>query len=234
MVITDAIILVQRQYEYNMFYCQIAARRRNINSMSQGNTRIRLGELEDSHIARFLELSRDPELIRTMGWRPFARGEKDRFLETAKVLTLPGGDGDETKFFSIIAEAANSAVGYIVIKGIGPATDCAEIGLAIMDKGYRGRGIGGKALWLASEYAFGELGLNMLGLTVFPENLTAIKTYERLGFKKKELLPDSWRMPDGTYADTWLMELERDNASGGGDPARCAKCRKRDDCSRRK
>jgi RimJ/RimL family protein N-acetyltransferase len=202
--------------------------------MSRGNTRIKLGELEDSHIARFIELSDDPELIRTMGWRPFAPGEKDRFFETTMILSLPGCDGGETKFFSIIIEADNSAVGYVIIKGIDPETDCAEIGIAIMDKDYRGRGIGGKALWLAGEYAFGELGLNMLGLTVFPENGHAINTYQKLGFKKQELLRDSWRMPDGTYTDMWLMELEKDDAGSGVDPARCADCRKRNDCSRRK
>ena len=79
-----------------------------------------------------------------------------------------------------------------------------------MDKEYRGQGYGTEALKTAVSYAHNELGLNLLGLTVFPSNTKAIRAYEKVGFHKTELLKDSWLLPDGEYADMWLMELRYD------------------------
>jgi len=78
-----------------------------------------------------------------------------------------------------------------------------------MEKGYRNRGYGTEALKLTAQYAFNELGLALLGLTVFPSNQRAIRAYEKVGFRKREILKQSWQMPSGKYADMWLMELTR-------------------------
>ena len=79
-----------------------------------------------------------------------------------------------------------------------------------MEKEYRGQGYGTEALKLALDYAFNELGLALLGLTVFPSNERAIRAYEKVGFKRKEVLEKSWLMPDGEYADMLLMEVTQD------------------------
>ena len=78
-----------------------------------------------------------------------------------------------------------------------------------MDKDYRGKGLGTKALKLAAEYAFGELEIAHLVLTVFPENTAAIRSYEKVGFKQTDILKESWEMPDGSFADMVVMELTR-------------------------
>jgi len=184
-------------------------------------TRVYLGELTERHIARFLELSADPELVDTMGWRPFGPGETSRFLEAARLLTLPYCHQDGCHIFSIVNATNDKAVGYLSVKGINRAGKSAEIGIAVMEKACRSRGFGGEALRLAVEYAFGEMGLALLGLTVFPSNQRAIGAYEKLGFRKRELLENSWQMPDGEYADMWLMELTSDDwrhAAGSQQP----------------
>ena len=79
-----------------------------------------------------------------------------------------------------------------------------------MEREYRGQGYGTEALRHVVDYAFNKLDLILIGLTVFPSNQRAIRAYEKVGFQKIEILEDSWLLPDGGYADMWLMELSRD------------------------
>ena len=78
-----------------------------------------------------------------------------------------------------------------------------------MEKEYRNQGHGTEALRLALEYAFGELGLGLVALTVFPDNGRAISAYEKVGFKATRVLERSWLQPNGEYADLLLMEATR-------------------------
>ena len=154
-----------------------------------------------------MSLSGDPKLIATMGWEPFRPNEKDRFINFCKVLTLPNLKDSESIVFSIINTINDKPIGYVSIKGIDKVKGRAEIGIAIMDTEYRGKEYGTEALKQAVNYAFNELGLTLLGLTVFPSNQRAIKAYGKAGFNKTELLRNSWLLPSGEYADMLLMEL---------------------------
>ena len=173
-------------------------------------TRVYLSPLQDEHIDRYMALSDDPELIATMGWRPFGPDEKERFTQFSQVLTLPNLDGGKAIVFSIINAADNKAIGYTSIIGISETEARAEVGIAIMEREYRGQGYGTEALRHVVDYAFNELGLTLLGLTVFPSNQRAIRAYEKVGFRKTEILEDSWLLPGGEYADMWVMEMSRD------------------------
>ena len=170
-------------------------------------SRVYLSNLNEDHIARYMSMSADPELVSTMGWKPFRDGEKDRFLQAAEVLTVPHCKNGKAITFSIITAINRKAIGYISIKGIDAAASCAEIGIAIIDKEYRDQGYGTEALRKAVDYAYNELGLTFLGLTVFTSNQKAIRAYEKVGFQKKDLLKDSWLLPNGEYTDMWLMEI---------------------------
>ena len=173
-------------------------------------TRVYLAPLEDEHIDHYMSLSEDLDLIATMGWRPFGPNEKERFIQFSQVLTLPDLDSDKVKVFSIISVAGDKAIGYVSIKGICETEARAEVGIAIMEREYRGQGYGTEVLKHVVDYAFKKLGLNLLGLTVFPSNQRAIRAYEKVGFRKTEFLQDSWLLPDGEYANIWVMELSRD------------------------
>ena len=82
--------------------------------------------------------------------------------------------------------------------------------IAIMDAAYRGRGLGTEALRQAAEYAFRELEVSHLVLTVFPDNTPSMRSYEKLGFETTEILKESWELPDETFADMCVMELTRE------------------------
>jgi len=176
----------------------------------KSETRVYLVPLEDEHIYRYMSFSDDPELITTMGWRPFGSDERERFIKFTQVLTLPNLVSVKATVSSIISVANDKAIGYVSIKGIDEIEARAEIGIAIMEREYRGQGYGTEALKQAVDYAFNTLGLNLLGLTVFLSNQRAIRAYEKTGFRKTQVLKDSWLLPNGEYADMWLMELSRD------------------------
>ena len=172
---------------------------------------VRLAPLEDSHVTRYLPLSADPVLIDTMGWKPFDPDDAERFLRYVENITVPHLMGGRTVALSIVSTVDDTPVGYLSLKGVREGGTGAEIGLAIMDKDYRGRGLGTTALRQAAEYAFDELELSVLVLTVFPGNEPAMRSYERVGFKKTELLKEAFEMADETFADIWVMELSRDD-----------------------
>jgi RimJ/RimL family protein N-acetyltransferase len=170
-------------------------------------TRVYLSPIQDEHIDRYMALSDDPELIATMGWKPFGPNEKERFTQFLQLLTLPNLEGGRAMVFSIINATDNKAIGYTSIQGISEKERRAEVGIAIMEKEYRGHGYGTEALRHVVNYAFIELGLTLLGLTVFPSNQRAIRAYEKVGFRKTDVLENSWLLPGGEYADMWVMEL---------------------------
>ena len=174
-----------------------------------GEPPVRLVPLEDDHIARYLPLSHDPVLIATMGWQPFESGEIERFRSYVSNFTVPNMAGGHTVAFSIVSTEDRVPVGYISLKGVRDGGAGAEVGLAIMDSRYRGRGLGTEALRQATTYAFENLELSLLELTVFPDNAGAIRSYEKVGFVRTDILRDSWELPDGALTDMWVMELYR-------------------------
>jgi RimJ/RimL family protein N-acetyltransferase len=172
-----------------------------------GTAAVRLVPLEEAHIARYMSLSDDPVLTATMGWHPFGPDEGTRFLSYVRGITVPCLPAGRTDAFSVVAIEEGTPIGYVSLKGIRDRSPGAEVGIAIMDAAYRGQGLGTEALRQAANYAFRELGLSVLTLTVFTDNTPAIRSYEKLGFTRAELLPNSWTLPDGTLTDMWLMEL---------------------------
>jgi len=174
------------------------------------DSKVYLAPIEDSHIIEYMNCSDDPELMSTMGWRPFGLDEKERFLNIAEVLTLPYCGNGNTTMLSIMAIEGNRPIGYVILKGINFANLSAELGIAIVDSKFRSEGYGTDALALAVEYAFSNLKLLLVGLTVFPSNTRAIKSYTKVGFNNVEVLEKSWVMPSGEQTDMILMELKKD------------------------
>jgi len=171
---------------------------------------IRLSPLGDEHIIHLLPLSGDPVLLQTMGWKPFDSDEDERFLNYVQNVTVPNLFGGRTIALAILSAEDDKPLGYLSLKGVREGGVAAEVGIAIMDAHYRGRGLGTEALDQAAEYAFRELEVNYLVLTVFPDNTPAIRSYEKVGFKTTEVLAESWELPDGSFTDMWVMELTRD------------------------
>lgn len=110
-------------------------------------------------------------------------------------------------------------VGTTFLKNITPEHRRAEFGIFIGERRALGKGYGLEATALIVRHGFATLGLNKIWLSVFAENLTAIRCYSAVGFAKAGLLRQEYRR-DGVFHDVVLMELlEEEHAAGARRPA---------------
>mgnify|MGYP001376885570 CR=1 FL=1 len=85
-------------------------------------------------------------------------------------------------YFHVRALADDRLLGFIVLFNIKWSNQSAEMAIGIGNRTDRGRGYGQDALMLLLRYAFDELNLHRVGLTVMAYNTAAIRLYERTGF----------------------------------------------------
>ena len=82
------------------------------------------------------------------------------------------------------------------------------VSIAIGDTANQGQGYGAEALGLALQFAFQELNLHRVQLTVFSYNQRAIALYEKLGFRREGIYREHLER-DGTRFDMYLYGILR-------------------------
>ncbi|MBD1940409.1 GNAT family protein [Microcoleus sp. FACHB-68] len=111
-------------------------------------------------------------------------------------------------FLGIYLKDYVSIIGVVRLKYIDWISRNAELGLYIGEDKYRGRGLGKEALKLLLNYAFLEINLHKISLTVLDYNVNAIKLYESCGFTKEGVLREQFWV-NGKYENVFLMGLLR-------------------------
>jgi aminoglycoside 6'-N-acetyltransferase len=76
---------------------------------------------------------------------------------------------------------------------------------------HQGQGLGPEAIRTIARYLLEERGHHRLTIDPSAANERAIRTYERLGFRRVGVLHDYERGPDGTFHDGLLLDLMRDD-----------------------
>ena len=107
-----------------------------------------------------------------------------------------------------------TAVGSVYLRDIDRNNQKCEYGIFIGDEDCRGKGIGTAAAKLALAHAFEELGLNRVYLRVFADNLGAIKSYEKAGFRYEGPFRQDV-MIDGVGEDIVFMAILREDWEKG-------------------
>ena len=87
--------------------------------------------------------------------------------------------------FIIYSQALEKDVGSVFLRDIDPDNRKAEYGIFIGEDDARGHGIGTAAAKLIIKYGFDELGLHKIFLPVFADNIRAIKSYGKAGFRQE-------------------------------------------------
>jgi [ribosomal protein S18]-alanine N-acetyltransferase len=104
---------------------------------------------------------------------------------------------------SVVAVADGQLIGMIHIQasrhGFG------ELGM-LVDRGWRGRGVGSALLAAAAGWARTR-GLHKLCLEVFAHNTAAIALYRKCGFREEGRRPRQYRRASGELWDTIVMGL---------------------------
>ena len=87
--------------------------------------------------------------------------------------------------------------------------DSAEYGIFIGEDSAVGRGIGTEAGKLLLRKGFERFGFKEIYLRVFKDNLSAIKSYEKLGFRTSETIKEV-ACSNGEKRDMYLMIITRE------------------------
>lgn len=110
--------------------------------------------------------------------------------------------------FAIRPLEREDLLGYAEIDGIIWAQGAGWIAIAIGEAAQRGQGIGTDAMRLLLAFAFEELNLRRVQLTVFSYNTAALRLYERLGFVREGVFRE-FLQRDGQLHDMILMGMLR-------------------------
>lgn len=104
-------------------------------------------------------------------------------------------------------------LGSVYIRDIDRTHQKAEYGIFIGEESARGRGVGTAAAKLMLKYCFCEEKLHRVFLRAIADNLRAIRSYEKAGFRREALLREDVLL-DGEYKDIVLMGILAEDLAG--------------------
>ena len=85
-----------------------------------------------------------------------------------------------------------------------------EWGFYIADESTRGKGVGSASLYKLMEYVFDEMNFEKMHTKVLDNNPTALKLYDKFGFKKEKELDEKLER-DGKEINVFIMSILKDN-----------------------
>lgn len=103
------------------------------------------------------------------------------FSEEKELRWVRGKLAEKAPVFSMLEKKSGAFIGNIELMDV--KDRAAELGIAIT-AAKQDRGFGTEAVRALTEYGFERLGLERIFLAVFPDNLRAIRVYEKCGFRE--------------------------------------------------
>lgn len=162
----------------------------------QSTLRLRPLTLDD--LPLLLQWDQDTELASLMG-KKFA-AERDAYVWWDGLSPQNGRLG-----YAITLNG--SMIGDIELEHISWRSGEAEVRICIGDRTLWNHGYGTEAMSLLLQHAFSDLGLRLVYLRVWQTNLRAVRSYQKIGFRKRGRLPATGRLTGVT--ELWLMDLTR-------------------------
>jgi len=165
---------------------------------------LELSDLND----RYLQWLNDPEVTRYLetGVFPTTRQDLERFY--AAVMS-----SSNNVMLAIIERRSGTHVGNLKLGPINWIDRRTLFGILIGEKDFWGKGIGEESTRLAVGYAFEKLNLNRVGLAVFEEHTSAIRCYEKVGFKVEGCFREEM-FREGRYRNRLWMGCLRSDYRG--------------------
>ena len=130
---------------------------------------------------------------------PFTREETKQWIEQC----INKSNGYEQK--AIITEDGLH-IGWIDLKRFDQINQHAEVGIAIGNKDYWGKGYGKAAMLKMLAYGFNHFHLNKIWLKVDIDNSKAITSYKSIGFKDEGIMRQD-RYRQGIFIDCLRMSI---------------------------
>jgi RimJ/RimL family protein N-acetyltransferase len=133
--------------------------------------------------------------------RPRTEDEIARWLESEQ-------RSPNNVLFGIRLLDTDDLIGWVELDGIQWNHGVCSLGIAIGSRSMWGQGYGAEALSLMLQFAFSELNLHGVHITVFSYNERAIKLYENLGFQREGVYRE-YLHRDGKRHDMLLYGILR-------------------------
>ncbi|WP_167578557.1 GNAT family N-acetyltransferase [Jeotgalibacillus proteolyticus] len=143
------------------------------------NENIKLGPVLEDEFEKIAGWYWHESLVRRLDASPY----RFRTAEELKKWWLEKDDA--ARRFGIRLNDTNALIGFVEIDGILWNHRNAWVSIAIGESAEWGKGYGKEAMECCIRYAFLELNLHRLQLTVFSYNESAIRLYAALGFVKE-------------------------------------------------
>jgi RimJ/RimL family protein N-acetyltransferase len=170
--------------------------------LSDGVVTLRLPDVERD-IRTAMAISEDPEIQRRIfGGRP--QGDPRAALEGQLEMWRNRTDA----VFSIDAVGHEERVGLLrVLFGLVNPFGFAELGYSLLPEG-RGRGYATRAVRLAADWVFDELGIGRVQARTSIDNTASERVLERAGFQREGIARAGWVMPvTGERPDVTMWSL---------------------------
>ena len=162
---------------------------------------VRLRRPEPDDIERMYGYRNDTEVARLLGGfsTGFSRKDLEEWIERHR------GRSDEIVWM-IADKTSDECIGHVGLYNIDHRVRKAEFAICIGDKARWGKGLGVQIGAAVLEFAFRELNLHKVYLFVVDFNGSAIRLYEKLGFKVDgRVRADQFR--EGKYVDSLIMSI---------------------------
>ncbi len=164
---------------------------------------VRLAAFEpDKHASISAAWTHDSEFSRLMDATPaypYTESQAKEWIEKQRDLHQ----------FAILDCQNDKPIGLVELDGISWTSGDAFVGIGLGERDYWGKGYGTEAMNIILGYAFRELGLRRVSLTVFEYNLRAIHSYEKVGFAHEGRLRQAMNR-DGRRWDILFMGILRE------------------------
>lgn len=151
-----------------------------------------LRRLKEEDAPFMLEWMHDEEIC-----SGFQRAFADMTIESTKAFIRSSFD-EQNQHFAFV-DARDEYMGTISLKNISHANDKAEYAV-VARRCAQGTGAAQRATEELLRYAFTELNLNKVCLSVLAENVRAQKFYEKCGFRREGIEKDAVKIK-GVYHD---------------------------------
>lgn len=166
--------------------------------------KVRLMAIENRDIPTMAHWWNDSEFLRNYDTSPAFPKTEDQL---SRMIADEQSDSNGY-LFGIRPLAADDLIGLLQLNGIQWSHRTSYISVGIGDGHYRGRGMGQDAMELGLRFAFQELNMHRVFLTVIGYNAQAIALYELLGFVREGVYREHVER-DGSRYDMFLYGLLR-------------------------
>lgn len=162
------------------------------------SSRLRLRALHAADIDPLTTILSEPAVSRFWPGYDRARVEKELLVS----------DDERTVLGIELVEHGGALIGAIQLVEAGLNDDYRHAGIDLfIGTAWQGRGLGSEAIRVAIDFLFQTRKHHRITIDPAADNTRAIRSYERLGFRRVGLLRQYERGADGTFHDGLLMEL---------------------------